>query len=442
MLDSASVTRRLMVVDPCDECRRLLPGLSNAGWDVETCALEQSDARSCDVGLLRVQQFHLTHLDAIKKMIASSGAEWIAVLDPELHALKSFRDLVGEWFFDFHTLPFDVARAMITLGRAFGMACLREQSVSNLDDERHELLGESEPICEVRKLLAKLAPTDSPVLIRGESGTGKELVARTLHRLSRRDGMPSVAINCGAIPENLIQSELFGHEKGAFTGAHQRKIGRIEAADGGTLFLDEIGDLPMEMQANLLRFLQEKHIERVGGSKPIEVNARVIAATHIDLEEAVAKGTFREDLYYRLNVLQVQMPPLRERLLDLPQLAHHFASLFSAETGRRPRRFSEASLQAMAAYDWPGNVRELTNRVRRGLVLAEGRQIEPADLGLTPVETLWPKIVTLEDYRLQAERQALREAMLHYAENHSQAARMLGISRPTFYRLLHKHQLG
>ncbi|MBF2975422.1 sigma-54-dependent Fis family transcriptional regulator, partial [Pseudomonas aeruginosa] len=181
-------------------------------------------------------------------------------------------------------------------------------------------------------LLAKLAPTDSPVLIRGESGTGKELVARTLHRQSRRVDKPFVAINCGAIPEHLIQSELFGHEKGAFTGAHQRKVGRIEAADGGTLFLDEIGDLPLELQANLLRFLQEQQIERVGGNRPVEVDVRVLAATHVDLEAAIDAGTFREDLYYRLNVLQVGTAPLRERSEDLPLLANHFSRLYSLET--------------------------------------------------------------------------------------------------------------
>ncbi|MBF3060598.1 sigma-54-dependent Fis family transcriptional regulator, partial [Pseudomonas aeruginosa] len=223
----------------------------------------------------------------------------------------------------------------------------------------HELLGESLAVRDLRRLLAKLAPTDSPVLIRGESGTGKELVARTLHRQSRRVDKPFVAINCGAIPEHLIQSELFGHEKGAFTGAHQRKVGRIEAADGGTLFLDEIGDLPLELQANLLRFLQEQQIERVGGNRPVEVDVRVLAATHVDLEAAIDAGTFREDLYYRLNVLQVGTAPLRERSEDLPLLANHFSRLYSLETGRRPRRFSEDALAAMAMHAWPGNVREL-----------------------------------------------------------------------------------
>ena len=213
-------------------------------------------------------------------------------------------------FFDFHTLPFDVSRVQVTLGRAFGMARLRGHATIYDNAAEHELLGQNRVVHDLRKLLGKLAPTESPILIRGESGTGKELVARTLHRESRRNGKPFVAINCGAIPEHLIQSELFGHEKGAFTGAHQRKIGRIETANGGTLFLDEIGDLPLELQASLLRFLQEKHIERVGGSQPIPVDVRVLAATQVDLEAAIVDGRFREDLYYRLNVLQVVTAPI------------------------------------------------------------------------------------------------------------------------------------
>tara|TARA_R110000868_G_scaffold25293_3_gene98656 strand:- start:8995 stop:10182 length:1188 start_codon:yes stop_codon:yes gene_type:complete len=384
----------------------------------------------------------LPRLDEIKAVIASNVAEWVALVSAQDMSKAKLCDFISEWFFDFHTMPVDLERLLVTLGRACGMAHLREQNDKCLADESHELLGESASIRSLRKLMEKLGSTDSPVLIRGESGTGKELVARSLHRTSARVERPSVAINCGAIPENLIQSELFGHEKGAFTGAHQRKIGRIESADGGTLFLDEIGDLPMEMQANLLRFLQEMTIERVGGSKSISVNVRVIAATHINLEEAVAKGTFREDLYYRLNVLQVHVPPLRERIQDVPQLASHFASLFSVEAGRRPRRFSQAALLAMASHHWPGNVRELANRVRRGLVIAEGKQIEAEDIGLERVIKRPPLLGTLEDYKLRAERQAVGDALMQHSQNLSQAARALGISRPTLYRLLHKHQLS
>ncbi|MFJ2362120.1 sigma 54-interacting transcriptional regulator [Pseudomonas sp. NPDC087697] len=433
--------RRLLVVDPCDDCHRLLPGLRSVGWDVDSCTLENAVERSCDVGLLRLQPVHLERPEAVKGLISHSGTEWIAVLNQEVLRLQNVGDFVCEWFFDFHTLPFDVSRVQVTLGRAFGMARLRGQGTIHVNQPEHELLGDSRPIRELRKLLSKLAPTESPVLIRGESGTGKELVARTLHRQSQRRSKPFVAINCGAIPEHLIQSELFGHEKGAFTGAHQRKVGRIEAANGGTLFLDEIGDLPLELQANLLRFLQEKHIERVGGSQLIPVDVRVLAATHVDLESAIEAKRFREDLYYRLNVLQVVTAPLRERHGDLAMLANHFSHFYSQETGRRPRSFSEDALIAMGKHDWPGNVRELANRVRRGLVLAEGRQIEARDLGLIGQQVITTPMGTLEDYKTRAERQALCDVLNRHSDNLSVAARVLGVSRPTFYRLLHKHQI-
>ena len=440
-MSEAPALRRLLVVDPCDDCHRLLPGLRAVGWDVDSCSLENAAERSCDIGLLRLQPFHLEHPEAVKELISRSGTEWIAVLNQEVLRLQNVGDFVCEWFFDFHTLPFDVSRVQVTLGRAFGMARLRGQGTIHVDQPEHELLGDSKPIRELRKLLSKLAPTESPVLIRGESGTGKELVARTLHRQSQRHSKPFVAINCGAIPEHLIQSELFGHEKGAFTGAHQRKVGRIEAANGGTLFLDEIGDLPLELQANLLRFLQEKHIERVGGSQPIPVDVRVLAATHVDLEAAIEKKLFREDLYYRLNVLQVVTAPLRERHGDLSMLANHFSHFYSHETGRRPRSFSEDALIAMGKHDWPGNVRELANRVRRGLVLAEGRQIEARDLGLMSQHSIATPMGTLEDYKTRAERQALCDVLNRHSDNLSVAAKVLGVSRPTFYRLLHKHQI-
>ena len=436
-----ALSRRLLIVDPCDDCHRLLPGLRNVGWDVDSCTLAAASEQRCDVGLLRLQPSHLQHPDAVKDLISRSGTEWIAVLSAEELRTQNVGDFVCEWFFDFHTLPFDVSRVQVTLGRAFGMARLRGKGAVHVGEPEHELLGDSLPIRELRKLLSKFAPTESPVLIRGESGTGKELVARTLHRQSLRRDNPFVAINCGAIPEHLIQSELFGHEKGAFTGAHQRKVGRIEAANTGTLFLDEIGDLPLELQANLLRFLQEKHIERVGGSQPIPVDVRVLAATHVDLESAITRGRFREDLYYRLNVLQVVTAPLRDRHGDLSMLANHFSHFYSQETGRRPRSFSEDALAAMGRHDWPGNVRELANRVRRGLVLAEGRQIEAQDLGLHGLDLEVVPIGTLEDYKQRAERQALCDVLNRHSDNLSVAARVLGVSRPTFYRLLHKHQI-
>ncbi|CAD5110385.1 sigma-54 dependent transcriptional regulator [Zestomonas carbonaria] len=439
MFDLVDATRFLLVVEPCVDCLQLLPELRSAGWEVLSCALDTVAPPPCDVGLLRLGPDQLQNPESIKGLIRHSNTEWIAVLSPDALRAGGVGDFISEWFFDFHTLPFDVDRLQVTLGRAFGMARLRDGGREVNYDKECELLGQSRPVAELRKLIRKLAATDSTVLIHGESGTGKELVARTLHRQSRRCGGPFVAVNCGAIPEQLIQSELFGHEKGAFTGAHQRKIGRFEAAAGGTLLLDEVADLPLDLQANLLRVLQERQIERVGGTQPIPIDVRVLAATHVDLEKAIAAGRFREDLYYRLNVLQVETLPLRDRPGDIPLLADYFSQLYSQEVGRRPRRFSESAQMAMKAHGWPGNVRELANRVRRGLTLAEGRQIEAADLGLSSGTTEGLIRLTLDEYKAQAERQALCDALAECSDNCSQAARMLGISRPTFYRLLNKH---
>lgn len=440
-MHESAPTRRLLIVDPCDDCQQLIPVLHAAGWAVDSSTIESALHLSCDVGLIRLMPNHFEHPEVVKELITRSGTQWIAVLAPEDLRREKIGDFVCEWFFDFHTLPFDVARMQVTLGRAYGMARLRAQGSAQALSGDHEMLGESRPIRELRRLLGKLAPTESPVLIRGERGTGKELVARTLHTQSQRRNKPFISVNCGAIAEHLIHAELFGYEKGAFNGAQEPKIGRIEAADGGTLFLHEIGDLPLETQAHLLRFLQDKQIERFGGSEPIPVDVRVLAATHVDLEAAIRKKRFREDLYYRLNVLQVGTAPLRERHGDLAMLANHFAHFYSQETGRRARNFSQDALIAMGKHDWPGNVRELANRVRRGLVLAEGRQIEAADLGLLGEEDVASSMGTLDDYKSRAERQALCDVLTRHSDNLSVAAKVLGISRPTFYRLLHKHQI-
>ena len=249
------------------------------------------------------------------------------------------------------------------------------------------------------------------------------------------------AVNCGALPPTLIESELFGHEKGAFTGASQRKTGFIEAADGGTIFLDEIGDLPMELQINLLRFLQEQTIERVGSHVSIKVNARVIAATHVDIESAVEQGRFREDLFYRLHVLNLRMPPLRERGDDIEILARFFFERFGREKRANVRGFSQKAMQAMREYDWPGNVREVINRVRRAMVMSEKRLITPQDLGLTAGQHSRGRVITLEQAREEAERHAIIACLTRARNNISCAARYLGVSRVTLYRLLNKHAI-
>lgn len=434
-------SRRLLVVDPCNECLGVLPHLQQGGWRVDSCALDQAVELGCDVGLIRLNPQHLEHPERLKALIGHKGGEWIAVLSPELLGARGLGDFIGEWFFDFHTLPFDLPRLQFALGRAYGMGRMRGLRRSERPTQAQELLGESPSTRQLRALIGKLALAEAPVLIRGESGTGKELIAKSLHWQSRRAAGPFVAINCGVIPEHLIQTELFGHEQGAFSGALERKIGRIEAASGGTLFLDGIGALSLELQAKLLRFLQGMPIERLGGGASIPVNVRVLAATHIDLQQAIEQGRFREDLYYRLNVLQLQTTPLRERAEDVPLLARHFSSQYSRDAGRRTRHFSESAIAAMLEHSWPGNVRELVSRVRRGLILAESRLIEAADLGLERKSSIKEKIGNLSDYLYQAERQALDAVLTRHSRNMSQAARVLGISRPTFYRLLHKHQI-
>nr|WP_134938923.1 sigma-54 dependent transcriptional regulator [Pseudomonas aeruginosa] len=263
------------------------------------------------------------------------------------------------------------------------MARLRGRGTVPGDAEgEHELLGESLAVRDLRRLLAKLAPTDSPVLIRGESGTGKELVARTLHRQSRRADRPFVAINCGAIPEHLIQSELFGHEKGAFTGAHQRKVGRIEAADGGTLFLDEIGDLPPSIQVKLLRVLQEREVVRLGSRRPIPIDVRLVAATNVDLADAVVAGHFREDLFYRLHVATIQLPPLRERRGDILPLAEYFIVEHCRRLGYTSASLSPEAERKLLGHSWAGNIRELENAIHHALLVCRNRLIQPADLHL------------------------------------------------------------
>jgi DNA-binding NtrC family response regulator len=316
-----------------------------------------------------------------------------------------------------------------------GLSRLRESVVApQLDLGSHQMIGQCDAMLQLYRGIDKCAHNDAPVFIAGESGTGKELTARAIHDRSARAAKAYVAINCAAIPPTLLQSELFGHERGAFTGALQRKAGRIEAASGGTLFLDEIGDMPHECQAVLLRFLQEGTIERLGGSGPIPVDVRIISATHVNLEAAVAEGRFRADLYHRLCVLRLQEPPLRERGSDIKLLAHHALAMHRQDGMRKIRGFSSDAITAMFNYAWPGNVRELINCVRRAVVMAEGRFITAADLGLPDAPNRAGR--TLAEIRNEAERVAVQQALSRHAYSLSSAAAELGVSRATLYRLI------
>ncbi|SDW59286.1 DNA-binding transcriptional response regulator, NtrC family, contains REC, AAA-type ATPase, and a Fis-type DNA-binding domains [Pseudomonas syringae] len=433
--------RRLLMIDPDEACQHLIPILQAAGWTVESSTLDTDPVDDYDVGLIHLKATHFEHLDTLEKRITRNTTRWVALLTANDLRRERIGDFVCQWFFDFQTVPLDAERMQATLDKAFDSALSNTQSRGPAPQGEPEMLGDSRLTRELRRLLSKLAPTESPVLIRGERGTGKALIARSLHAQSRRRDKPFVAVDCAAVAEHLIDAELFGHEAGAVDGLPERRIGRIESADGGTLLLENIGDLPLETQADLLRFLEDGQLQHLGSSEPVSVDVRVLAATEADLETAIRKKRFREDLYYRLNVLQVGTAPLRERHGDLALLANHFAHLYSQESGRRARSFSQDALIALGKHDWPGNVSELANRVRRGLVLAEGRQIEAVNLGLPGDDDVAGSMSTLEEYKSRAERQALCDVLTRHSDNLSMAAKVLGISRPTFYRLLHKHQI-
>lgn len=343
--------------------------------------------------------------------------------------------------YDFLCKPIQVEDLKIILKRAFYLFQLEKETrevQKRVEGESfEEMLGMSPQMQEVFEDIRKTAAADVPVLILGESGTGKELAARAIHNLSSRRAGPFAVINCGAIPENLLESELFGHEKGAFTGAHVSRNGRLEAAQGGTLFLDEIGDLPLALQVKLLRTLQEHTIERVGGRRKVPVDARVLAATNADIQEAMRQGRFREDLYYRLGVVVIHMPPLREREGDIPVLARLFLQRYSRENGKALKGFSRQAAQLLETHGWPGNVRELENRVKRAVIMAKGPYVAPADLELTSPHARFTGM-GLKKAREELERELILQAMAKTKGNLSRAAANLGISRPALYEMMDK----
>ena len=382
-------------------------------------------------------------LATLEEIVARSPDTKVIVVTGQNDRENAVR-AVGSGAYDFYHKPIDAEILGLIVNRAYR---LRELEMENrtlaqqkVDHPVEGVVACSPEMVKVCRTIEKVAPSDASILLLGDSGTGKELCARSLHSLSARAGNRFVAINCAAIPENLLESELFGYEKGAFTGAAKQTPGKIEYTHGGTLFLDEVGDLPMSLQAKLLRFLQERVVERIGGREEIPVNVRVVCATHQDLAEKIRAGTFREDLYYRISEISVQIPPLSARGGDIILLARMFLDLFCREQGRNLRGYSKDALSALESYAWPGNVRELMNRVKRAVIMAEGKYVTAKDLELDDVSTNEADF-SLRNMREQAERQAIIRALSHADGKITMAADLLGISRPTIYDLIKKYNL-
>lgn len=420
----------------------LLSFLGDAGWQVMPAKSATEVSRVLNPGVTSAALIDLNSgftdrdLVSFENCMQPATVGWVAATNPQqLNASSSVRRLIRDYCFDYVSMPCTNDQLAHSIGHAWGMAALSDAPIITPQvGGDQEMVGTCEVMQQLFRTIRKVANTEAPVFISGESGTGKELTAVAIHERSLRAKGAFVAINCGAIPPHLMQSELFGYERGAFTGANARKIGRVESANGGTLFLDEIGDLPLESQAGLLRFLQQGAIERLGGHEVIPVNVRIISATHVDLEEAVKEGRFRMDLYHRLCVLRVDEPPLRARGQDIEILAHHVLQRFKGDNHRKIRGFTQCAVQAMYEYHWPGNVRELINRVRRAIVMADSRVISAKDLDLQPwVPTL---VRTLDEIRAEAEKSAIEQALLRHCHRLTDVAAELGISRITLYRLM------
>ena len=446
---------RILVVDDEAAQRELIGGfLRKQGHEV---LLAGSGAE----GLARVRETRVDLVLSDFKMAGMSGIELlrgVKAVSPEIPfilvtaygTVETAVQAMKEGAADYLTKPLDLEELLLRIGRVSEQVRL-QSAVRELQAhlvERHRLegiIGESGRMQEVLALVKRVAPSDATVLIRGESGTGKELIARALHFNSPRAAGPLVTLNCAALPEHLLESELFGHEKGAFTGAVAQRKGRFEQADGGSIFLDEIGDLSPALQVKLLRVLQERQFERLGGNRTLAVNVRILAATHRDLEQAMRDGAFREDLYYRLNVVTIQIPPLRERREDIPPLLDHFLRKFAEKNRRAVTGLTAAARDALLRYDYPGNVRELENLVERAVLLARGPVIDLPDLPVTlrPGERgpTGPEPSRLPDLLAGIEREAIRAALERHGGVQTQAAAELGISERVLRYKMRKHGL-
>ncbi len=446
----ASVNPKLLIVDDDEEIRAQMKWALAQDYEVlfaedrQSALTVFSEQRPLvtllDLGLPPRQNDSEEGFSVLSDMISRDGLAKVIIITGQGEKDKGLQ-AIGTGAYDFLPKPVAVDELKVILKRAFHVASLEREHRALQQQVRAEsfegLLGTSSQMQNVFTTIRKVATAEAPVLVLGESGTGKEMVALAIHGRSQRKEGPFVAINCSAIPEALLESELFGHEKGSFTGAHIQRKGRIETAAGGTLFLDEIGELPALLQVKLLRFLQEQRIERVGGRQEIQVDTRVIAATNIDLKKAISDGRFREDLYYRLAVVVINLPPLRDRESDIQLLAQEFLRRQAAKIGREGLVFEAEALRAMGNHSWPGNVRELENRVKRAVIMAEKRRISAKDLELAG-STAGLHGPSLKDARESIEREMVQRALRKHSGKIAPAASELGVSRPTLYELMEK----
>ena len=438
---------KILIVDDDDALRRQMKWALRDRYDVSEAedrnqALEEFTKQAppvvlLDLGLPPSPNDPTEGLAILSDFVTRDPRVKVIIISGQSEKENAIR-AIGEGAYDFLNKPVDEEILNVVLNRAFHVAELERQyrELQQTEESRFEgLLGSSREMQDVFQSIRRLAATDAPVLIQGESGTGKELAARAIHnRSDRRDG-PFVAINCGAIPEALLEGELFGHEKGAFTGAHSQRVGRVETASGGTLFLDEIGELGLPMQVKFLRFLQERMIERIGGRTSIDVDARVIAATNRDLVAAKQEGSFREDLYFRLAVITLSLPPLRDRAGDIALLAKSFLRQAAGKDRNDISGFTADALRALEGYAWPGNVRELENRITRAVIMTENRRVSGEDLELASEGDVAAR-PTLKEARSDIERDLVTRALQRYDGNVTKAAEELGVSRPTLYELM------
>ncbi|MFC1753792.1 PEP-CTERM-box response regulator transcription factor [Thermoproteota archaeon] len=410
---------------------------------------EQPDIVALDVnldGLNPTGKGGIDVLDEIKNHNSFAKVIMITGNDSKDVALEA----INKGAFDYYLKPINIDELKLILKRATYIQELEKENkrlANDLEDKFtfEHIVGTSSKMEDVFRIIKRVSPTEATVLIAGESGTGKELAAKAIHFLSARKDKPFMVINCGAIPENLLESELFGHEKGSFTDAHAKRIGKLEVANKGTVFLDEIGEMSLNLQVKILRFLQERVIERVGGNAPIELDVRIIAATNSDLTQLIKDNRFREDLYYRLSVINIELPPLRDRGDDVFLLANYFLDRYKNEISNKDiKGFTKEAKDVLKSYGWPGNVREMDNKIKRALILAEGTYVSPSELGFDMIDLVDKneKKLSLKEARQDLETELIKRALDESKGNMSLAAKMLGITRPTLYDLMKKYKIN